>query len=147
MYIQERKVKYLWRFTKHLSRGVRRNLKTWMLSSLLSFSDFSYSIILLISNKQQTQTCWWYHSNGRKRRGTKQPLDEGERRQGKSSLKTQHLDNIKIMASIPITSWQIEGGNVEAVTNFLFLGSKITVDGDCSHEIRCLLLGRKALAT
>ena len=46
----------------------------------------------------------------------------------------------------PITSWQIEGEKVEAVTNFIYLGSKITADGDCSHEIkRCLLLGRKAM--
>ena len=51
----------------------------------------------------------------------------------------------KIMASRPITSWQIEGEKVEVVTYFIFLGSKITADGDCSHEIkRCLLLGRKA---
>ena len=50
------------------------------------------------------------------------------------------------MASSPITSWQIEGENVEAVTDFLFLGSKITADGDCSHKIkRCLLLGRKTM--
>ena len=50
------------------------------------------------------------------------------------------------MAFSPITSWQIEGEKVEAVTDFLFLGSKITVDGDCSHEIRRhLLLGRKAM--
>ena len=50
------------------------------------------------------------------------------------------------MASDPITSWQIEGEKVEAVTDFLFLGSKITVDGDCSHEIkRHLLLRRKAM--
>ena len=46
----------------------------------------------------------------------------------------------------PITSWQIEGEKVEAVTYFLFLGSKITVDGDCSHKVkRCLLLGRKSM--
>ena len=52
----------------------------------------------------------------------------------------------KIMASSSITSWQIEDEEVLAVTDFLFLGSKITVDGDCSHEIkRCLLLGRKAM--
>ena len=51
----------------------------------------------------------------------------------------------KIMASGPITSWQIEGEKVEIVTYFLFLGSKIIVDGDCSHEIRRLLLGRKAM--
>ena len=51
----------------------------------------------------------------------------------------------KIMTSSPITSWQIEGGYVEAVTDFLFLGSKITADGDCSREIRWLLLGRKVM--
>ena len=52
----------------------------------------------------------------------------------------------KIIASGPITSWQIEGEKVEVVTDFLFLDSKITVDGDCSHEIkRSLLLGRKAM--
>ena len=49
------------------------------------------------------------------------------------------------MASNPITSWQIEGEKVELVTDFLLLGSKITVNGDCSHEIRLLLHGRKAM--
>ena len=53
---------------------------------------------------------------------------------------------MKIMASGPITSWQIDGETVETVTDFIFLGSKITADGDCSHEmIRCLLLGRKVM--
>ena len=57
-----------------------------------------------------------------------------------------NIQKTKIMASGPITSWQIEGEKVEAVTDFLFLGSKITVDGDCSHEIRRrLLLGRKGM--
>ena len=56
-----------------------------------------------------------------------------------------NIKKTKIMASGPIIVWQIEGEKVEAVTDFLFLGSKITVDGDCSHEIRCLLLGRKAM--
>ena len=52
------------------------------------------------------------------------------------------------MGSGPITSWQIEGEKVEAVTDFIFLGCKITVDGDCSHEMkRPLLLGRKTMAT
>ena len=52
----------------------------------------------------------------------------------------------KIMASGPITSWQIDGGKVETVTDFIFLGSKITADGDCCHEIkRRLLLGREAM--
>ena len=50
------------------------------------------------------------------------------------------------MASGPITSWQTDGEKMEIVTDFIFLGSKITVDGDCSHEIkRCLLLGRKVM--
>ena len=63
----------------------------------------------------------------------------------KTGLKL-NIQKTKIMASGPITSWQIEGGNVEAVTDFLFLGSKITSDGDCSHEIRRqLLLGRRAM--
>ena len=57
-----------------------------------------------------------------------------------------NIQEIKIMASDPITSWQIDVGTVETVTDFTFLGSKITADGDCSHEIkRHLLLGRKAL--
>ena len=61
----------------------------------------------------------------------------------KAGLKLS-IQKPKIMASSPITSWQIEGEKVEAVTDFIFLGSKITVDNDFSHEIkRCLLLGRK----
>ena len=57
-----------------------------------------------------------------------------------------NIQKTKIMASGPITSWQINGGTVETVTDFIFLGSIITADGDCSHEIkRCLLLGRKAM--
>ena len=53
---------------------------------------------------------------------------------------------MKIMASDPITSWQIDGEEVETVTDFIFLGSRITADGECSHEIkRCLLLGRKIM--
>ena len=57
-----------------------------------------------------------------------------------------NIQKIKIMASSPITSWQIDGETVETVADFIFLGSKITADGDCSHEIkRCLLLGRKVM--
>ena len=57
-----------------------------------------------------------------------------------------NIQKIKIMASGPITSWQINGETVDTVADFIFLGSKITADGDCSHEIkRCLLLGRKAM--
>ena len=57
-----------------------------------------------------------------------------------------NIQKTKIMASGPITSWQIDGETVETVSDFIFLGSKITADGDCSHEIkRCLLLGRKVM--
>ena len=63
----------------------------------------------------------------------------------KAGLKL-NIQKTKIMLSDPITSRQIEGEKVETVTNFIFLGSRITVDGDCSHEIkRCLLLGRKCV--
>ena len=58
------------------------------------------------------------------------------------------IQNLKIMASGPITSWQIHGETMETVKDFVFLGSKITADGDYSHEIkRCLLFGRKAMIT
>ena len=56
------------------------------------------------------------------------------------------IKKIKIMASGPITSWQIDGETVETMTDFIFWDSKITADGDCSHEIkRCLILGRKVI--
>ena len=63
----------------------------------------------------------------------------------KAGLKL-NIQKMKIMASSPNTSWQIDGETMETVTDFIFLGSKITADGDCSHEIkRCLLLGRKTM--
>ena len=63
----------------------------------------------------------------------------------KVSLKL-NIQKMKIMASGPITSWEIDGETVETLTNFIYLGSKISADGDCSHEIkRHLLLGRKAM--
>ena len=63
----------------------------------------------------------------------------------KAGLKL-NIQETKIMASDSITSWQIDGETVETVADFIFLGSKITADGDCSHEIkRCLLLGRKVM--
>ena len=63
----------------------------------------------------------------------------------KAGLKL-NVQKVKIMASSPITSWQIDGIKVETVSDFIILGSKITVDGACSHEIkRCLLFGRKAM--
>ena len=80
--------------------------------------------------------------NGRQWRGTNKPLDAGE---GAEYLRL-NIKKTKVMASGPITAWQIEGKEVEVVTHFLFLGSKITADGNYIHEIRTrLLLGRKVM--
>ena len=82
----------------------------------------------------------------RKQKETKESLDESERGEWKSWFKTQHSKNTKIMASGPITSWQIDEETMQTVTSFIFLASKVTADGECSHKIkRCLLLGRKAM--
>ena len=84
-------------------------------------------------------------SNGRKQRRTKESLDESERGEWKSGLKL-NIKKTKIVTSGSITSWQIEGEKLETVTDFIFLGSKITVDSECSHEIkRCSLLGKKSM--
>ena len=73
--------------------------------------------------------------NGRKWRGTKESLNDGERGEWKGWLKTQHSKNL-IMTSGPITSWQIDGETMERLRDVIFLGSKITAGGDCSHAIR-----------
>ena len=73
----------------------------------------------------------------------KSPLMKVKEESGKVGLKL-NIQKTKVMTSGSITSWQIYGETVETVSDFIFLGSKITADGDCSHEIkRCLLLGRK----
>ena len=75
----------------------------------------------------------------------KSPLMKVKEKSEKVGLKL-NIQKTKIMASSPITSWQIDGEIMETVTDFIFLGSKITADGDCSHEIkRRLILGRKAM--
>ena len=77
---------------------------------------------------------------------TKEPLDKSEKESEKVDFKL-NIKKSKIMASGPITSWGIDGETVETVSDFIFLGSKITADGDCSNEIkRCLLLGRKVMS-
>ena len=74
-------------------------------------------------------------------------LIKAKEESGKSSLKL-NIQKTKIMASSPIASWQIDGEIMETVTDFIFLGSKITADGDCSHEIRrCLLFEEKLWPT
>ena len=93
--------------------------------------------ISITSDSQMTLTY------SRKQRRTKEPLDESERGEWKVGLKL-NIQKTKVMASSPITPWQIDGKTMEKVTDFIFLGSKITSDGDRSHEIkRRLLLGRK----
>ena len=88
-----------------------------------------------------SQICRWHHPYGRKWRRTKEPLDESE----KVGLNI-NIQKTKVMASSPITSWGIDGETGETAADFTFLGSKITADGDCSHEIkRQLLLGRKVM--
>ena len=73
-------------------------------------------------------------------------LDESERGEWKIVGLKLNIQKTKITVSGPITSWQIDGGTLETVTDFMFLGSKITADGDCSHQIkRCFLLERKAM--
>ena len=80
-----------------------------------------------------------------KRRGNKSLLMKVKEESEKVGLKL-NIQKTKIMASGPITSWQIDGETVETVSGFILGGSKITADGDCSHEIkRCLLLGRKVM--
>ena len=74
------------------------------------------------------------------------PLDKGERGEGKKTGLKFTIQKTKIIASSSITSWQIDEGKVETVTDFIFLGSKITVGSDCTYEIqRTLILGRKAM--
>ena len=92
---------------------------------------------------QSPQICRWHHPYGRKWGGTKESLDEGEKK--KAGLKL-NIQKTKIMTSGLITSWQTDMEAMETVTNFIFLGYKITANSDCSHEIkRRLILGRKAM--
>ena len=98
----------------------------------------------LLGEISGTSDCRCHHPLWQKGRETKQPLDESEGRECKSALK--QCSKNEVHGSSPITSWQIDGETMETVTDFIFLGSEITADGDCSHVIkRCLLLGRKAM--
>ena len=97
--------------------------------------------ISITSDMQMTTPLW------KKAEELKSLLMKMKAESEKAGLKL-NIQKMKIMASSPSTSWQIDGETVETVANFIFLGSKITADGDCSHEIkRHLLLGRKAMTT
>ena len=84
-----------------------------------------------------------HHLTGRKQKGTEGPLEEGERGERKRWLKL-NIQKTKIMASGPITSWQIDGETMKTIIGFISLGSKIMVDGDCSHEIKTLAPWKKS---
>ena len=88
---------------------------------------------------QQPQICGWHHPDGKKWRGTKEPLLKVKVESKKTGLKL-NIWKSKIMASSPIISWQLDGENMESMTNYIFLGSKITADGDCCHETKRHLL-------
>ena len=97
--------------------------------------------ISVTSDIQMTPRLW----QKVKRNLMKKLLMEVEEESERAGLKL-NIQKTKIIASSPITSWQIDGKTMETVTDCIFLGSKITADGDCSHEIkRCLLLGRKTM--
>ena len=98
--------------------------------------------ISITSDMQMTPSLW---QKVKRNSWVKSLLMKVKEESEKAGLKL-NIRKTKIMASGPITSWQIDGETIETVRDFIFLGSKITADGDCSHEIkRCLLLGRKAL--
>ena len=86
----------------------------------------------------QSQISRWYHSNGRKWRGTKEPLDEGERGGVKKLAKSSTFKKLRSWHLVTSFHSKQKEKKVEAMTNFLFLDSKTTVDGDCSHEIKRL---------
>ena len=86
--------------------------------------------------------CRWHHPYGRKQRRAKEPLNESEEGEWTVGLKL-NIQKMKIMGSGPITSWEIDGETMETVTDFIFMGSKITAVGDCSHEIRTHSLAEK----
>ena len=108
-------------------------------------------------NHKQNQDCWkeyqqlqtyrLYHSNGESEEELNILLRKVKEESENAGLKL-NIQKTKIMASGPITSWQIDGETMETVADFLFLGSEITADVNCSHEIkRCLLLERKAMTS
>ena len=109
----------------------------WMKHKLESRLPGELSIT---SDRQMTPPLWQ-----KAKKELKSLLMKEKEEREKAGLKL-NIQKTKIMASSPIASWEINGETVETVSDFIFLGSKNTVDGDCSHEIkRCLLLGRKIM--
>ena len=100
--------------------------------------------ISITSDKQMTPTLWQKAAESKEE--LESLLKKVKEKSEKAGLKL-NIQQTKIMASSPITSWQIDGERVETVTDFIFLGSKITADGDCSHEIKRHLLLRRKVKT
>ena len=121
--------------TKHSIKRVKRQATAWQETSVQHIKDSHPEYII--------NPC----KSGQKNRKTNKRLDESQRGEWKVGLKL-NIQKTKIMASGPITSWQIDGEIVETVADFTFLGSKITANGDCSHKIkRLLLLGSKVMTS
>ena len=105
----------------------------------------------LMSESEELKSLLMKVKEGSEKVGLKLNIQKDKKERKKKEKETTtttklNIQKTKIMASGPITSWEIDGETVETVSDFNFLGSKITADGDCSHEIkRCLLLGRKAM--
>ena len=95
---------------------------------------------------QQNYSIWYYSDGSNESEEELTSLLMKVKEDSETAGVKLNIQKTKIMASSPITSWQIEGGKVERVADFIFLGSKITADGDCNHKIkRCLVLERKAM--
>ena len=111
-----------------------------------------FSNSFLEAKKKHERTCELVfncdlNTNFRKARKNLKSLLMKVKQESKKAGWKLNIQKIKLMASGPLTSWQIEGEKVETVTDFIFLGSKVSADGNCSHEIkRCLLFGRKTMA-
>ena len=129
--------------------GPMHSCTQWCDSYIFAFSYWkkgeSQAGIKIARQYQQLQICRWYHFNGRKWKELKSLLIRVKEKSEKAAMKLI-IQKIKIMVSRPIASWQIEGEKVEAMTDLIFLGFRITADGDHSHEIKThLLLGRKVM--
>ena len=129
-------------------------LTGWVISRLEGFLLTTQHLILILIPVLWNQDCWKNINYLRYADDTTLMAESKEelksllmkvKEESENVLKL-NIEKTKMMASGPITSWQIDGETMETVTEFIFLGSKISADGDCSHEIkRCFLLGRKAM--
>ena len=129
-------------------------LTGWVISRLEGFLLTTQHLILILIPVLWNQDCWKNINNLRYADDTTLMAESKEelksllmkvKEESENVLKL-NIEKTKMMASGPITSWQIDGETMETVAEFIFLGSKISADGDCSHEIkRCFLLGRKAM--